>query len=388
MAFVAPTDDRCLAPLQLGASGCMEVEHRSPGTGRHEMDEDEPTARMDLEAALRAQRTPAEQTPLVGVTGPLARPPASPSSPAKLGVALFVLGVLVGVGAAVAVMTGRADPTPGAAALSSSAPTLSSVLATSASPFPTSEPARLPLAPASKPNDDSPTPSVDSAVTTQVGAARTEAPEPAGSPLPVSKARAPSCHELLGEPAMKHQNAKAAVRETLLAKRLLVLGNVAMAHAAYCNAFALDRSNVDRHVNLARLYLVRRDWEKAAELAQSALKLTPKHRGALGVLADAWAALNKRDEARTVMLAAENKPHATPRELHLLVERNVALAKRVARVNDFLLAERLYRRALLVEPRRADAISGVARCLLKAGDVRAAEAWARQAKQLKGIGQR
>lgn len=41
-------------------------------------------------------------------------------------------------------------------------------------------------------------------------------------------------------------------------------------------------------------------------------------------------------------------------------KRNLALAKRVARLNDFLLAERLYRRVLLIEPQHADAMSGIA----------------------------
>ena len=182
---------------------------------------------------------------------------------------------------------------------------------------------------------------------------------------------------------MKRQSAKAATRETLLGNRQLRLGNIAMAQAAYCNALALDQANADRHVNLGRLYLVRRDWKKAAELGQSALKLDASHRGALGVLGDAWAALNQSAEAKAMLLAAEGKPDATQRDLDLIVRRNLALAKRVASLNDFLLAERLYRRVLLVEPQQVDAMSGIARCLLKAGDLRAAEVWARHAKQLK-----
>jgi Tfp pilus assembly protein PilF len=202
------------------------------------------------------------------------------------------------------------------------------------------------------------------------------------SGLPISSTSAPSCHDLLREPPVKRQSAKAARSETLLANRQLMLGNVPLAHAAYCNALTLDRSNIDRHVNLARLYLVRRDWQKAAEYGQSALELDPKSRSALGVVGDAWAALLKTDEARTAWLAAERKPQASPRELRLIAKRNMALATRVARLNDFSLAERLYRRVLLIEPDNADAMKGIAACLLKAGDYRAAEAWARRAHQL------
>jgi len=346
------------------------------------MEEDEPTTRMDLEAMLQAQRGPqplplAEQTPLVTVSGPLAQPPVrprtGPSRHAQIGAGLFLLGVLVGVGGAVVALTRRAAPAPVAAVQTSvPAPTIAAA-----------RPLTAATAIAAKPIEPPPAPATQAAVAQPAAPEQTEAPEPQLAALPISSARVPNCQQLLGEPPVKRQSTKAATRETALANRQLLLGNVAMAQAAYCNAFALDQANVDRHVNLARLYLVRRDWEKAAELGQSGLKLAPNNRGALGVLGDAWAALNKSDKARKMMLAAEGKPHPTPKELNLIVRRDMALANRVAQKNDFLLAERLYRRVLLVEPRQADAMSGIARCLLKVGDIRAAEAWARQAKRLK-----
>jgi Flp pilus assembly protein TadD len=61
----------------------------------------------------------------------------------------------------------------------------------------------------------------------------------------------------------------------------------------------------------------------------------------------------------------------------------MALAQRVERLRDFSLAERLYRRVLLLDPEHAGAVKGVAGCLLKLGDRPAAEAWARKAKALK-----
>jgi Tfp pilus assembly protein PilF len=342
------------------------------------MDEDEPTTRMDLES-LQVERMmqvpPAEQTPLVTVTGPRPQPPAPGSRLAKRGVGLFLLGVLVGIAGAAIALTQRA--TPPAPTASPTPP----VIAQAAAPATAARALTAVTDPLPHPAIE--TPRAAPPIIEPKKLAPEPAPEPELPALPVSRSQAPSCQQLLGEPPVKRQSTKAATRETQLANRQLVLGNVAMAHAAYCNAFALDQANVDRHVNLARLYLVRRDWEKAAALGQSGLKLDPKHRGALGVLGDAWAALNKSGEARKMMLAAEGKPDATARELKLMVRRNLALAQRVARLNDFLLAERLYRRVLLVDPRQAEAASGVARCLLKAGDFRAAEAWARHARQLK-----
>ena len=384
------------------------------------VDDDEPTARMDLEATLEAHRLlqmpwseeqpitserllavprlppppAADRTPLVTVQGAVgagaSRVPTSRWRLATMGLGLLVLGLLVGVGGTVVVMTRRASPIPTVVALDSS-PTLKAsvsqatrTLVPTIQPSPAHEVSRSAPAASDPRANDIAAQSADSLAVPPEEVTRTEAAKLGLAALPVSSQRAPSCKELLGEPPMKRQSAKAARRETLLANRQLRLGNVAIAHAAYCNAVALDGSNADRQVNLARLYLVRRDWGKAAELAQGALTLAPKNRAALGVLGDAWAAMNKYDEARTAMLAAEGKPHATSGELRLIAKRNMALADRVARLNDFLLAERLYRRVLLADPHQTGAMKGIARCLLKAGDVRVAEAWARQGKRLRG----
>jgi Tfp pilus assembly protein PilF len=336
------------------------------------VDDDEPTVRLPLEeteAAARHLLTPPfpQQAGYTPPSLPLVNVPRV-SVPREryvtLGIALFAAGLLVGVVGAAAVLTSRTARAREAAAPHVSAPALAS-----AAPRPVVTQAPKPEAP--KP--EAPKPAAET----------TPKPLAVPSALPISSFKAPTCQGLLGDAPVKRQNAKAALRETLLAKRQLVLGNVPIAHAAYCNALVLDRSNADRHLNLARLYLVRRDWEKAAQYGQSALELDPKNRNALGVVGDAWAALHKTDEARTAMLAAERKPQASPPELRLIARRNVALAARVARLNDFLLAERLYRRALLIEPENADATKGIAACLLKAGDFRAAEAWARRANQLK-----
>jgi tetratricopeptide (TPR) repeat protein len=187
---------------------------------------------------------------------------------------------------------------------------------------------------------------------------------------------------LLGDDVAERDAPRAAQRETRLANRALLLGNVAEAQAAYCRAFEWDRTNVDRHVNLARLFLVRRDWEKAAEYGQSALDLDPKSRPALGVVGDAWAALHRTEEARAAWLAAEKKPNASAGELRLIVRRNMALAKRVERLKDYTLGERIYRRVLLFSPEHTGAMKGIASCLRKVGDPRAAEAWASRAQVL------
>ena len=84
------------------------------------------------------------------------------------------------------------------------------------------------------------------------------------------------------------------------------------------------------------------------------------------------------------MALAERKPKASTSELRLIVRRNMALAKKVERLQDFSLAERFYRRVLLVEPEHAGAMKGIAGCLLRVGDPRAAEIWARRAGARRG----
>ena len=311
---------------------------------------------------------------------------------AKIALVIFAAGVLVGVGVSALVMKSR---TPRAAevakprALAAAAPRASAAhgppaLATRAT---TDEglAAKVPAVEAT-PQRAAATKVADAPKVEEESRAVTDAKEPARetSPPPAPSFDAPSCQQVTGFFSPKSANTKAAERETRIANRQLMLGNVANAQLAYCRALAWNRSNIDRHVNLARLFLVRRDWKQAAEYGQSALKLDPKSRAALGVVGDAWAALGKTKEARAAWLAAEGMTKASSRQLGLIVRRNMALAWRVERLKDLLLAERLYRRVLLLQPEHVGATKGIASCLLKAGSYRAAEAWARRADALPG----
>jgi tetratricopeptide (TPR) repeat protein len=283
--------------------------------------------------------------------------------------AIFAVGVLVGSIGAVSVMRNRAAPVVEGA-----------VLAATSTPDAAK---RAPAAPGAKAIEPAPEPErgakPESAASGEVDGLNRESLEP-----PVSGSTAPSCRQLLGKSLVERHDPKAALRETLRGKRELVRGNVPEAQAAYCKALAWDRSNIDRRVNLGRLFLVRRDWEKAAEYGQSALKLDPKSRRALAVVGDAWAALHKTKQARAAMLAAERKPNPGASELALIVRRDMALARRVERLQDFTLAERLYRRVLLLEPEHTGAMKGIASCLHRIGDHRAAEIWARRAEAPRG----
>jgi len=284
---------------------------------------------------------------------------------AQIGIGIFAVGVLVGVAGAVTVMKTGAPPVLVARAAPAA---VSPKLAALALPqLPAIELARQPDIWAE-------------AKAEHVAAG--EAPKTAVDSIepPVSSSKAPSCRELLGKSLAERHDPKRALRETRLGNRALVRGDVPEAQAAFCKALFWDRRNIERHVNLGRLFLVRRDWAKAAELGQSALELDAENRSALGLMGDAWAALNKTKEARRVWLLAEGKPKASASELRLIVRRNMALGQRVERLRDFGLAERFYRRALLLEPEHAGAMRGLAGCLHRVGDHRAADVWARRAE--------
>jgi tetratricopeptide (TPR) repeat protein len=310
---------------------------------------------------------------------------------AKLGAALFGAGVLVGVVGAAVVLGGRDDAPVAASApasLSSSAPKATDP---APPPAPSSGPPARRVPPAAR--GPEPLAKKREEADKQAASGLTQfARAPLADPtkLPISTHTAPTCRQLLGKSISERRDPKRATAQTVLANRALVRGNVKEAHAAYCLAWAWDRSNADRRLNLATLYLVRRDWAKAAELGQSAVELDPESRRALTVVGDAWAALHETDKARAALLAAERKQDVSERELALMGKRDLALAKSVERKRDFLLAERLYRRVLLFAPDHVGAMRGVAGCLLKLGDARAAAAWAREAQALarSGVAQR
>lgn len=313
-------------------------------------------------------KTGDQATPLaleVPKTQAAARPFATREQFVRIGAAIFAVGVLVGVIGSVIVLATR-TPRPLEAMANVSA-------ASAPRPAPRAASTPAPIERAGKPR---PLPEVEAEDGTG-----SKGKEPASSLI--SSSSAPSCRQLLGDGVVERDDPKAAARETRLANRELVRGNTSDAQKAYCRALAWDRSNVDRHVNLGRLFLVRRDWKQAGEYGHSALELEPKDRRALAVVGDAAAALQKTGEARSAWLSLEKSSKASASALGLVVRRNMALAQRVERLKDFSLAERIYRRVLLFSPDHVGATKGIASCLLKIGDYPAAEAWAQRAKALR-----
>jgi hypothetical protein len=202
--------------------------------------------------------------------------------------------------------------------------------------------------------------------------------------IPLSGFSAPSCREMLGSSYAEKLDLAGAFAQTQLGKSELVRGNVAQAQEAFCKASLWDGKNVERWLNLAQLFLLRRDGAQAAECARAALALRPDSSRALTTAGDAWAILGKLKEAREAYLGAEQRTEPDREALQLMIRRDLEEANRMVKARDFARAERVFRRVVVFDSENAAASSGVAQCLVKLGDKELAEAWERRAETLKG----
>jgi tetratricopeptide (TPR) repeat protein len=202
------------------------------------------------------------------------------------------------------------------------------------------------------------------------------------SDVPVSSAAVPSCQEILGRGFVRESNPKGALAETQLANRELVRGNAHASQLAFCKAAAWDSGKIERWLNLAQIFLVRRDDKQALGAAERALELDAKNARALEMVGDAEARLGHLEEARKAYLDSEHRPEPGADALRWLVKRDMDEAQRSLRSRDFVRAERLYRRVVVFDPNHAGAALGVSTCLRKLDDQKTADAWEKRAGML------
>lgn len=209
-----------------------------------------------------------------------------------------------------------------------------------------------------------------------LGPATSEAPPiPAATPVSTGQAAplaaapqlssAPSCKELLGKAHVEKRDPAAAFDQTQLGQRELVRGNVVGTQRAFCKAALWDETNAERWLNLAQIFLIRRDGSKAADCARTALELQPSSSRALTTLGDASAMLGKTADARQAYLTAENRSEPDPAALRLMIRRDMEEAQRMVKRRDFVRAERLFRRVTTFDAGHAEARAGLSTCLAK-----------------------
>jgi tetratricopeptide (TPR) repeat protein/DNA-binding response OmpR family regulator len=188
--------------------------------------------------------------------------------------------------------------------------------------------------------------------------------------------------EVLGDAPAAEKNLGAGADELRNARRDLVRGDLDAAHRSYCRAVALDAESAQAMTGLARLLLMRRDARPAVFWARRAAQKNPGDGNIQSVLGDALALAGDDAGARKAWLAGAGITSPADPGVRGLARRDLRFAIRAFDRRDYAKAERLFRRAVVLEPNDADAALRLARTLLVLGENKQAVAWARRATSL------
>lgn len=193
--------------------------------------------------------------------------------------------------------------------------------------------------------------------------------------------KAPSCEESVGPSwsLLGNDQPQRALSELAIARRALMVGRLDEAQQSFCRAAVLDSTRVDAFQALVRLYLLRRDPEKAREWAERGAKGHPNDPEMMGLYGDALARAGDVDQARTVWLGLGHIEPTDAEAVRTLSYTYVRAAERSGRAADQAQADRYYRRALYLDPLNVTAAAGLSRCLLVQGRVQPALHWAQRA---------
>lgn len=227
-------------------------------------------------------------------------------------------------------------------------------------------------------------PAARGAIASKTAETEPATPEP-GSEPPSSKTalgKGKTGCEVLGETPGAEKNMGAAVDQLRNARRDLVRGDLDAAHRSYCRAVGLDADNAGAMTGLARLLLMRRDGRPAVFWARRAAQKNPGDGNIQSVLGDALALVGDDAGARKAWLAGAGITSAVDPGVRGLARRDLRFAIRAFDRRDYARAERLFRRAVVLEPNDADAPVRLAKTLLVLGDNKQAVAWARRATSL------
>lgn len=205
---------------------------------------------------------------------------------------------------------------------------------------------------------------------------------PAAEALPSEPSKtAPSCEALLGNALPNGSNAGAAYEQLKLGRRELVKGDLKASHTAYCRAHHWDEQNVTILIELSRVVLMHGDGPAAAEWARRAERLNPESTSVQAALGDALARAGDVAAARRALLAAASAEPG-PNALVDLARAEVEAAKGARGRRDFRSAERLFRRAAVLDPNNVEAAVGLANALLALELHPQALVWAERAHAL------
>jgi tetratricopeptide (TPR) repeat protein/DNA-binding response OmpR family regulator len=293
-------------------------------------------------------------------------PPRRTNGLVWAGIALA--SAVVGIGIAVLVATPR-EPARAPAASAPAAAAPPSAIA--AAPKPNLAP-EAPPAPA------------ESAAPAAASAPLPAAPAPAPDVDGETPAKAPSCEEIVGPSwsLLSSDEPRRALTEIRLGRRALMLGRLGEAQQSFCRAAVLDPTNPEAFLALVRVLLLQRDTTQAREWAERAAKQHPDNPDVQGLYGDALARAGDADRARGIWLAIGKVDVSDTASIRGMAYNYVRGGDRSVQGADYAQADRLYRRAILLDPLNATAAAGLARVLLVMNETQAALHWAKRAVAL------
>ena len=190
----------------------------------------------------------------------------------------------------------------------------------------------------------------------------------------------PSCAALLDPLNLDQGNFPGAAYEQQVAgSKALVRGKVDDAQIAYCKAVRWDSKNPQAHIDLAQLFLIRKDGAAAAEEARNAIELDPNSGRAQSLLGDGLVRIGDHEGAKQAWLLAAGIDPKDDAKLKALINRNLHEAEASLKKKDVSRAERFFRRAIVMEPDSLQASRGLAAVLNQLGDGHAAVRWVQRA---------
>ena len=191
---------------------------------------------------------------------------------------------------------------------------------------------------------------------------------------------APTCAALLDPLNLDQGNFPGAAYEQQVAgSKALVQGKVDDAQIAYCKAVRWDSKNPQSHIDLAQLFLIRKDGAAAAEEARNAIELDPNSSRAQSLLGDGLVRIGDHEGAKQAWLLAAGVDAKDAAKFKALLTRNLHEAEASLKKKDVSRAERFFRRAIVLEPDSLEASRGLAAVLNQLGDGHAAVRWVQRA---------
>ncbi len=237
-----------------------------------------------------------------------------------------------------------------------------------------------PVAPTSRAHQTRALAGSGAAPPTGAAAAATESPDATGERIvstPTCEQRVGPSWSLLGS----DQPGRALV-EVGLGRRALMLGKLDDAQLSFCRAAVLDPTRPEAFQALVRILLLRRDANQARDWAERAAKQHPESQEIQSLYADALARAGDVDRARTIWLEGAHIDPSDAASVRGMGYTYIHGAERAVKGADYAQADRLYRRAVLLDPVNATAAAGLARVLLVEAEIPAALNWAKRAVRL------